>query len=251
MTNPLFNWRCYDSDAGILISSRHGMPTLCCAGVSPAAAVPHSTWSDDQWLPGYRRSDWSPMFKQPRHERTIGESRRQGRPIYDDMEVMSRSTSPAARTAGVTRRPRCRTGPRSETGEQRIVTYAERWPQAVPAVQGASSSRPRRARRSTHLPFLTEARRAELRALNIYTAEALAQVDGQELKNLGIARPRPEEEGQGVHRERTARRGPAAGPGRARDHARPRTRCLKRTCAASSRAASRRRSLRSTASSPA
>jgi hypothetical protein len=37
----------------------------------------------------------------------------------------------------------------------------------------------------THVPFLTEARRAELRALNIYTAEALAHVDGQELKNLG------------------------------------------------------------------
>ena len=36
-----------------------------------------------------------------------------------------------------------------------------------------------------HVPFLTEARRAELRALNIYTLEALALVDGQELKNLG------------------------------------------------------------------
>ena len=33
--------------------------------------------------------------------------------------------------------------------------------------------------------FLTEARRAELRAQNIYTVEALAAIDGTELKNLG------------------------------------------------------------------
>ena len=37
----------------------------------------------------------------------------------------------------------------------------------------------------THAPFLTEARRAEMRAQNIYTVEALAAIDGQELKNLG------------------------------------------------------------------
>jgi hypothetical protein len=37
----------------------------------------------------------------------------------------------------------------------------------------------------THAPFLTEARRAEMRALNIYTVEQLAGIDGQELKNIG------------------------------------------------------------------
>jgi hypothetical protein len=35
------------------------------------------------------------------------------------------------------------------------------------------------------VPFLTEARRAELRAQNLYTVEALAAIDGPELKNLG------------------------------------------------------------------
>lgn len=36
-----------------------------------------------------------------------------------------------------------------------------------------------------HAPFLTEARRAEMRALNVYTVEQLAAIDGNELKNLG------------------------------------------------------------------
>lgn len=37
----------------------------------------------------------------------------------------------------------------------------------------------------TELPFLTEARRRELRALNIHTAEALAALDGGPLKQIG------------------------------------------------------------------
>lgn len=36
------------------------------------------------------------------------------------------------------------------------------------------------------LPFLTEAKRRELRALNIHNAEALSQLDGQPLKRLGM-----------------------------------------------------------------
>jgi hypothetical protein len=35
------------------------------------------------------------------------------------------------------------------------------------------------------LPFLTQARRRELKALNIHTAEALAALDGQPLKQIG------------------------------------------------------------------
>jgi hypothetical protein len=36
------------------------------------------------------------------------------------------------------------------------------------------------------LPFLTQSKRMELKALNIYTAEALSMLDGQNLKLLGI-----------------------------------------------------------------
>lgn len=38
----------------------------------------------------------------------------------------------------------------------------------------------------SELPFLTEARRAELRALHIHTAEALAQLEGPNLSRLGM-----------------------------------------------------------------
>lgn len=71
-----------------------------------------------------------------------------------------------------------------QSGEQVAVTYAERFAkqyrQFKEQDQQTKSGTP-----LTHVPFLTEARRAELRALNIYTCEALAAVDGQELKNLG------------------------------------------------------------------
>ena len=69
-------------------------------------------------------------------------------------------------------------------GGQRAVTYAERFPKQYQQFK----SRQQQTKAGTpldYLPFLTEAKRAELRALNIYTAEALTVVDGPELKNLG------------------------------------------------------------------
>lgn len=72
-----------------------------------------------------------------------------------------------------------------QTGGQIRVTYAERfqrqYQQFKMQVAQTKSGTP-----LSHAPFLTEGRRAELRALNIYTVEALATLDGQELKNLGI-----------------------------------------------------------------
>lgn len=71
------------------------------------------------------------------------------------------------------------------TGGQVKVTYAERfqrqYQQFKMQVAQTKSGTP-----LSHAPFLTEGRRAELRALNIYTVEALATLDGQELKNIGI-----------------------------------------------------------------
>ena len=69
-------------------------------------------------------------------------------------------------------------------------------------------SRPRPARRSTTLPFLTEASRAELRALNIYTVEALAAIDGQELKNLGHGGRDMKNKAARVHRGEQERNAP-------------------------------------------
>jgi len=107
-----------------------------------------------------------------------------GRLICDDVEVCdirfagsrAMSTFPATAVSHWSIDP--------ESGEQVPVTYAERFPRQF-----------RQFKEQTHqtkagtplqfVPFLTEGKRAELRALNIYTVEALAVIDGQELKNLG------------------------------------------------------------------
>jgi hypothetical protein len=70
------------------------------------------------------------------------------------------------------------------TGDQVKVTYAERFRRQYQQFK-AHATQTKVGTPLQYVPFLTEARRAELRAQNIYTVEALAHVDGQELKNLG------------------------------------------------------------------
>lgn len=107
-----------------------------------------------------------------------------GRPIFDDMEVCeirfagSRNTTvqPAVSVSHWDDDP--------ETGEQVAITYAERFSRQYRqfkehGVQTKSGTP------LDHAPFLTVSRQAELKAQNIYTVEALAAIDGQELKNLG------------------------------------------------------------------
>ena len=72
----------------------------------------------------------------------------------------------------------------NDDGEQVAQTYAERW--------NAQYRRFKENRQQvqdgtplSELPFLTEAKRAELRALSVHTAETLAALDGQNLKTLG------------------------------------------------------------------
>lgn len=109
---------------------------------------------------------------------------KEGRPIYDDMEICeiriagSRSVSafPATSTSHWIEDP--------QSGENVPVTYAERFQRQYRQFK-EMSAQTKSGTPLSQVPFLTEARRAELRALNIYTIEALAAVDGQELKNLG------------------------------------------------------------------
>ena len=109
----------------------------------------------------------------------------EGRPIYDDIEVVeirmpgNRTGAPIFPAHAVSHWV---TDPR--TGEQTKITYAERFRhqyQQFKAVQQQTKT----GTPLDHAPFLTEARRSELRALNVYTVEQLALVDGAELKNLG------------------------------------------------------------------
>ena len=111
-------------------------------------------------------------------------SAKEGRPIYDDVEACK------VRTAGsrewtmypTTAISMYRDDPQS--GERVPVTYAERFSRQYRQFK-ERQTQTKAGTPLEHAPFLTEGRRAELRALNIYTVEALAAVDGQELKNLG------------------------------------------------------------------
>jgi hypothetical protein len=107
-----------------------------------------------------------------------------GRPIFDDHEVVE-LRYPGSKNVGVY--PALgfsHWGVDPETGEQAPVTYAERFPRQYRQFK-MMAAQTKSGTPLSHVPFLTEARRAEMRALNIYTVEALAGIDGAELKNLG------------------------------------------------------------------
>ena len=109
----------------------------------------------------------------------------EGRQIYDDSRMVRDPLSRLARTSGFPG-----TGVLALGGSIPIPARRSRSP--TPSASGTSTSSSRRTAAQTksgtpldYAPFLTEARRAELRAQNIYTVEQLAAIDGQELKNLG------------------------------------------------------------------
>lgn len=112
-------------------------------------------------------------------------SAKAGRPIFDDMEVVQlryggkrdSSVQPATSVSHWATDP--------ETGEQRQITYAERFSRQYRQFK-EHSVQTKSGTPLNYAPFLTEARRAELRALNLYTVEALATIEGNELKNLGL-----------------------------------------------------------------
>jgi hypothetical protein len=107
-----------------------------------------------------------------------------GRLVCDDVEVCeirapgSRNMSvfPATAVSHWSDNP--------ETGEQTPITYAERFPRQYQQFK-AHAAQTKSGTPLTEVAFLTEGRRAELRAQNVYTVEQLAAIDGQELKNLG------------------------------------------------------------------
>jgi len=106
-------------------------------------------------------------------------SKTAGRPIYNDMEVVE------VRIAGD--RNYAPTFP-AHSMWQRIdgdeVSYAQRWPDAY-ARFSAGKEQVAAGTPLSELPFLSEGKRAELRGLKVYTAEALASLDGKNLKALG------------------------------------------------------------------
>jgi hypothetical protein len=108
-----------------------------------------------------------------------------GRPIYDDIEVCEIRRSGSRDWQAYPAHEFCRWVSDSYGGEQYKQTYAERFRRQYQQFKD-KQAQTKTGTPLDQVPFLTEARRAELRAQNIYVVEQLAAIDGQELKNLGV-----------------------------------------------------------------
>lgn len=108
----------------------------------------------------------------------------EGRPIFEDVEICE-IRAPGCKDVKVfpaTFFSRWVNDP--FTGTQRKESYAERFSHQYQQFK-ARTVQTKVGTPLEHAAFLTDARRAEFRAQNIYTVEALAAIDGNELKNLG------------------------------------------------------------------
>jgi len=109
----------------------------------------------------------------------------EGRDIYDDIEICEirfpgakdwKAFPATALSTQWIRDP--------YTGTEKQITYAERFKHQYQQFK-AQAAQTKSGTPLDYAPFLTEGRRAELRAQNVYTVEQLAAIDGAELKNLG------------------------------------------------------------------
>ena len=108
----------------------------------------------------------------------------QNRPVFDDLEVVE-LRYPGSKNVGVYPATGFSHWITAPDGSQQALTYAERFRRQYQQFK-AEAVQTKSGTPLDYGRFLTEARRAELRAQNIYTIEALAAIDGLELKNLGM-----------------------------------------------------------------
>lgn len=111
-------------------------------------------------------------------------SREEGRPIFVDRELVEVRFAGNRQTISVFPAHAICGEMQDEDGDTRTMTYAERWPDQYKRFK-AKQQQVAAGTPVDELPFLTQAKRSELKALSIYTAEALAALDGLELKNIG------------------------------------------------------------------
>lgn len=112
-------------------------------------------------------------------------SKAAGRPIFDDMEQCVIRAAGDRNTVKVFPAHSFHRWVMNGEGEQEPQTYAQRWNSQYLRFK-ENRTQVQEGTPLSELPFLTEAKRAELKALNIHTAETLAALDGQNLKTLGI-----------------------------------------------------------------
>lgn len=111
------------------------------------------------------------------------ESRKAGRPIYRDMEICEIRTAGDRNSVKVF--PAHEISHHDEDNNNEPVTYAMRFPEQYSRFK-AGAAQSQSGTPLEELPFLSQAKRLELKALNVHTAEALASLDGNPLKALGI-----------------------------------------------------------------
>lgn len=125
-----------------------------------------------------QQSGVTPVFRIKSSENKL-KSKEAGRPIYEDKEVVEVRFAGNSNMVSVFP---AHAVWRVIDGQP--VSYAMRW-------QAEYDQWKQFGKQSTtgtpieELPFLTQSRRMELKALHIYTAEALAALEGQPLNNIG------------------------------------------------------------------
>jgi len=112
-------------------------------------------------------------------------SKEAGRPIFDDIELCEIRAAGDRNTVKVFPAHAFHRWNVTPEGEQEPETYAQRWRDQYRRFK-ERRDQVQEGTPLSELPFLTEAKRAELKALSIYTAETLAALDGQNLKTLGV-----------------------------------------------------------------
>lgn len=114
------------------------------------------------------------------------ESKAKGRPVFKDQEVCEIRFSGNKMTVGVfPAHEQCEWGEDPATGERVRLTYAQKYNEQYKKFK-AGEAQAAHGTPLEELPFLTQAKRLELKALNIYTAESLAALDGNNLHMLGM-----------------------------------------------------------------
>jgi len=113
------------------------------------------------------------------------ETKKQGRPIFDDIEVCEvRFSGNREKVIHAPAHEVFRTE-RDIEGNTNEITYALAYNEQYRAFK-AGDGQLLTGTPTSELPFLTASKRLELKALNIHSAEALAALDGHSLKQLGM-----------------------------------------------------------------
>ena len=112
-------------------------------------------------------------------------TRTEGRPIFDEMEVCEVRMAANKQTVGVFPAHEVFKKISRNDGSMEELTYAIAFNEQYKKFK-ANEAQELSGTPLSEAPFLTQGKRLELKAMNVHTVEALAAVDGQPLKQLGM-----------------------------------------------------------------